>query len=129
MQIVTAATNVKTGDKIPLALNGATLAGGTVIKNGKLRGVASNGMMCGGEELGICENQYAGASVDGVLILEQNAEVGRDIKEIVGLDECVIDVAVTFNRPDANSVVGIAKRGGSSIGKKIHASRNGFRHR
>ena len=65
LQIVTAATNVKTGDKIPLALNGATLAGGTVIKNGKLRGVASNGMMCGGEELGICEDQYAGASVDG----------------------------------------------------------------
>lgn len=119
LQIVTAATNVKTGDKIPLALNGATLAGGTVIKNGKLRGVASNGMMCGGEELGICEDQYAGASVDGVLILEQNAEVGRDIKEIVGLDECVIDVAVTFNRPDCNSVVGIAREAAVALGRKF----------
>lgn len=100
LQIVTAATNVKKGDKIPLALNGATLAGGTVIKNGKLRGVASNGMMCGGEELGVCEDQYPGASVDGVLILDQSEEVGRDIKAVVGLDEWVLDVSVTFNRPD-----------------------------
>lgn len=53
--------------------------------------------------------------MDGVLILEQNAEVGRDIKEIVGLDECVIDVAVTFNRAQyATASCGIAREGAGS---------------
>lgn len=119
LQIVTAATNVKKGDKIPLALNGATLAGGTVIKNGKLRGVASNGMMCGGEELGVCEDQYPGASVDGVLILDQSEEVGRDIKAVVGLDEWILDVSVTFNRPDCNSIVGIAREAAVALGREF----------
>lgn len=119
LQVVTAATNVKKGDKIPLALNGATLAGGTVIKNGKLRGVASNGMMCGGEELGVCEDQYPGASVDGVLILDQSEEVGRDIKAVVGLDEWILDVSVTFNRPDCNSIVGIAREAAVALGREF----------
>lgn len=121
LQIVTAATNVNVGNKIPLALNGATLVGGTVIKNGKLRGVASNGMMCGGEELGVCEDQYPGASVDGVLILDDATEIGRDIKEIVGLNDYVLDVAVTFNRPDCNSIIGIAREAAVALGRKFSA--------
>ncbi len=111
-QICTAATNVFVGAIVPCALDGATVlheGGVQKIKNGKLRGVASEGMFCSGEELGINDDFYAGAEVNGILILEENTPLGADIRPIVGIDDYLFDIAVTANRPDCQSVFGIAR--------------------
>ena len=111
LQIVTAATNVHPGDVVALALDGASLPGGTKIRSGKLRGAESQGMMCGGSELGVTDAVYAGASVDGVLILheEDREPLGRDVKEVLGLNEILLDVSLTANRPDCQSIFGLAR--------------------
>lgn len=122
VQICTAATNVFVGAKVPAALNGATVLhdGGIMkIKNGKLRGVPSNGMMCSGEELGINEDYYPGADVYGILILDENTPVGADIRKVVGLDDYVFDIAVTANRPDCQCVLGIAREVAAVLRKPL----------
>lgn len=121
-QICTAATNVFVGAKVPAALDGATVlhAGEVVkIKNGKLRGVASEGMMCSGEELGINDDFYPGAEVYGILILDKDVPVGADIRSVVGLDDYIFDIAVTANRPDCQSVLGIAREVAAVLGKPL----------
>ncbi len=112
-QIVTHATNMKVGDNVALALEGANLPCGVSIKNGELRGVASNGMFCGGDELGINDSIYPGASVDGLLILAPDCVPGTPIAEVLGLNEVVLDVNVLPNRADCNSIYGIAKEIGA----------------
>ncbi len=112
-QIVTHATNMKVGDNVALALEGANLPCGVSIKNGELRGVVSNGMFCGGDELGINDSIYPGASVDGLLILAPNCVPGTPIAEVLGLNEVVLDVNVLPNRADCNSIYGIAKEIGA----------------
>lgn len=118
IQIVTGAQNVFEGAKVPVALNGSTLAGGIKIKNGKLRGVESNGMLCSGGELGITEEFFTNAGVDGILILPETAPIGEDIKKIVGLDDWVFDISITANRPDCESIIGMAKEVGAILGRK-----------
>ena len=111
-QICTAATNVYAGAIVPCALDGATVlheGGIQKIKTGKLRGVASEGMFCSGEELGINNDWYDGAETYGILILDENTPVGEDIRPVVGLDDWLFDIAVTANRPDCQSVFGIAR--------------------
>lgn len=108
LQIVTGANNVFEGALVPVALDGATLPNGKVIKNGVLRGVESCGMLVSGEELGINDDWYDGASVDGILILSEG-KLGQDIKELVGLNDYIYDIGVTANRPDCQSVYGIAR--------------------
>lgn len=112
-QIVTHATNMKVGDNVALALDGANLPCGACIKNGELRGVASNGMFCGGDELGINDSIYPGASVDGLLILAPDCVPGTPVAEVLGLNEVVLDVNVLPNRADCNSIYGIAKEIGA----------------
>ncbi len=112
-QIVTHADNMKVGDNVPLALDGANLPNGAVIKNGSLRGVASNGMFCSGEELCIDDSIYPGAEVDGLLILSKDLKPGTPIAEVLGLNEVVLDVNVLPNRADCNSIYGIAKEIGA----------------
>ncbi len=111
-QIVTAATNVFEGATVPCALDGATVkeeGGSRKIKTGKLRGVTSEGMFCSGEELGITDDFYDGAEVNGILILDMGTPLGVDIRPIVGIDDYIFDIAVTANRPDCMSVYGIAR--------------------
>ncbi len=108
-QIVTHANNMKVGDNVPLALDGANLPNGAVIKNGELRGVASNGMFCSGDELCIDNAIYPGAEVDGLLILDKDLKEGTPIAEVLGLNEIILDVNVLPNRADCNSIYGIAK--------------------
>lgn len=72
IQIVTGADNVAAGDLVPVALDGSSLHGGVKIKKGKLRGVESCGMLCSGEELGITDDYYPGAEVNGILILQED---------------------------------------------------------
>ena len=109
IQIVTGADNVRAGDVVPVALENSSLHGGIKIKKGKLRGVESYGMLCSGEELGITDDWYEGAEVNGILQLDKTTPLGTDIKEVVGLDDYIFDIAVTSNRPDCQSIYGIAR--------------------
>ncbi|MBE7027318.1 MAG: phenylalanine--tRNA ligase subunit beta [Ruminococcaceae bacterium] len=109
LQIVTGATNVKVGQIVPVALHGAKLAGGVTIKKGKLRGVVSNGMLCSHEELGITVEDLGYEPEYGILILNPETPIGIDIKEVFGLNENVIEFEITSNRPDCQSVIGLAR--------------------
>ena len=121
-QICTAATNVFEGALVPCALDGATVlheGGVQKIKNGKLRGVVSEGMMCSGEELGITNDFYEGAEVYGILILDENEPVGADIRPVVGIDDYLFDIAVTANRPDCQCILGIAREVAAVLKKPL----------
>lgn len=115
--IVTNDHHVKVGDKVPVALHNATLATGDVIKKGKMRGEESWGMFCGPEELGITKDYYPNANIDGVLVLSENAQIGGDIRDEVGLNDYVLDVNITANRPDCNSVLGLAREIAVALGR------------
>jgi len=110
-QIVCGAQNFKAGDKVPLILPGAALPpkagekGPFTIKVGKIRGVESHGMLCSPQELGLPDE------IDGLLILRADAKVGQPFAEYLGRSggDVVYDLEVTPNRPDLNSVIGIAR--------------------
>lgn len=118
-QICCGADNVKVGIKAPCALVGATvyatgkdhktIEGVETIKAGKLRGYDSFGMLCAGGEIGVTEDMYKGADYDGLLILDNSCENGADVKPIVGLDSVIFDIGVTANRPDCQSILGLAR--------------------
>ena len=99
--LVTAATNLKVGDKVPVVLPGGHLQPGTVIQAVDFRGIRSEGMLCSGAELGIS------ADADGIYVMEKEAPVGRELRDYLG--DAVIDFDLTPNRPDCLSVVGIAR--------------------
>lgn len=101
-QIVCGATNYKVGDKVPLALPGAELPGGLKIKESKLRGELSQGMMCSGKELGMGEDQA------GLLILAADAPLGKKLHEVIPTDT-LFDIEITPNRPDLLSYLGLAR--------------------
>lgn len=109
LQIVTNAKNIKVGDLVPVSLDGAILADGMQIKKGKLRGVDSDGMFCGGEEIGITEEYYDGASFDGVLVFHDDFPLGADVSELLNTKDVVFDIGVTANRPDCQSILGLAR--------------------
>lgn len=111
IQIVTAAKNMKEQDIVPVALHGSTLYGGLKIKKGKLRGVASYGMFCSEEELGLAEENTA----TGLMILPEDTKIGEDIKDILGLKSETIDFEITSNRPDCLSVLGIARETAATL--------------
>jgi len=109
IQIVTGADNISEGDLVPIALVGSKLPNGMKIKKGKLRGVASFGMMCSGEELNLSESDYEGAGEYGILILKDEPAVGTDIKDILGMDDAMFEFETESNRPDCLSIIGIAR--------------------
>ena len=120
LQIITNATNVSVGDIVPVAVDGATLATGDKIFNGKLRGEPSYGMFCGGEEIGIDDNFYDGASGDSVLIFnEKNLPLGEEVRDLLALKDCVFDISVLANRPDCQSVLGIAREIAATLKKPL----------
>ena len=116
-QIVCGAQNFKAGDKVPLILPGASLppkAGEKepfTIKVGKIRGVESHGMMCSHEELLLDPEAIGHKKEDGLLILREDAKIGQPFGEYLGRSgsDVVYDLEVTPNRPDLNSVIGIAR--------------------
>ncbi len=109
VQIVTGASNVFEGAYVPAALHDSLLPNGTHIKKGKLRGVPSNGMLCSGEELCLKESDYPGAEVYGILIMDDKYPAGTDMREVLHLNDIVIDFKITANRPDCQSVLGVAR--------------------
>ncbi len=103
LQIVCGAPNAEVGTKVPTALVGAVLPGNFKIKDAKLRGVPSSGMLCSAKELGINED------ASGLMILDNQFEVGADFRELYDLDDTVLEIDLTPNRGDCLSVVGVAR--------------------
>jgi len=101
--IVCGASNYKVGDRVPVAIPGAVLPGGFKIKRSKLRGVASDGMMCSGKEIGACEDAA------GLLILDGRPELGTPINDVLTDSDTIFNLEVTPNRPDCLSHIGIAR--------------------
>ena len=103
LQIVCGAPNVRVGMKAPVATIGAVLPGDFKIKKGKLRGVESQGMLCGASEIDLEDK------LDGLLELPADAPVGVNVREYLDLDDHVIDISITPNRGDCFSIRGIAR--------------------
>lgn len=89
------------------------------IKQGKLRGYDSYGMLCSGVELGLNEDLYPGAGYNGLLVLPEDAKAGDDVKPILGLDDWIFDIAITANRPDCQCIYGMAREVASVLGKEL----------
>ena len=119
LQVVTNAADIHEGDIVPVALDGAKLANGLTIKSGELRGVPSYGMLCGGAELDADDSDYPGASKDAVLVFDKDTPLGINVNLILGRDEIVLDIGITANRTDANSVYGIAREVAAVTGKPL----------
>lgn len=128
-QICCGADNVKKGIKAPVALEGATVyatakdhvtvEGVMTIKKGKLRGIESYGMLCSGVELGVNGDMFEGADYNGLLILPSSCKNGEDVKPILGLDDYIFDISVTANRPDCQSILGIAREVAAVLKKPL----------
>lgn len=127
VQIVTGAQNISVGDFVPVALDDSFLPDGTHIKAGKLRGEDSFGMLCSGGELGLTEADYEGAEVNGILILKGEHKTGTDIREVLGLNDTVIDFSITSNRPDAGSFLGLAKEISVVLGTEFKAPETNYK--
>ncbi len=128
VQIVTGASNVKEGDKVPVVLDGGRVAGGhdgvktpggIKIKKGKLRGVPSYGMMCSIEELGSTKEMYPDAPEHGIYIMPEDAVIGSSAIEALGLNDVVFEYEITSNRVDCYSVVGIAREAAATFRKEF----------
>ena len=119
LQIITAATNVFVGAIVPVALDNSTLYNGEKIKTGKLRGLTSYGMFCSGEELGINDDWYEGASVNGILIFKEDYPLGIEVKELLELEDVMFDINVTANRPDCQSILGLAREVAAVLNKPL----------
>lgn len=129
LQICCGANNVAKGIKAPVATIGATvyatakdhvtIEGVITIKKGKLRGIESYGMLCSGVEIGVNGDMFDGADYNGLLILPDTWTNGADIKPLLGLDDYIFDISITANRPDCQSILGIAREVAAVLGKPL----------
>lgn len=129
LQICCGADNVAKGIKAPVALVGATvyatakdhvtIEGVMTIKKGKLRGIDSYGMLCSGVEIGVSGDMFEGADYNGLLLLPADWKNGEDVKPLLGLDDYIFDIGVTANRPDCQSILGIAREVAAVLGKPL----------
>ena len=121
LQIVTGANNIKVGDIVPIAKDGAELPGEVKIKTGKLRGIDSCGMMCSVGELDLDIADYPGQIEHGIMILDKKLEkdLGKDIVEVLQLKEDIFDFEITPNRPDCLSIEGIGRETAISLNKEF----------
>ena len=118
-QIVCGAPNARAGLKVIVALPGAKLPGGE-IKNGVIRGVESNGMLCSLLELGVDAKSLTDYQKAGIEELGEDAEVGnKDVLGYLGLDDVILDVGLTPNRNDCLAAFAMAKETGAILNKKV----------
>jgi len=103
LQIICGAPNIKVGQKVPVAMIGAEMAGGLIIKKAKIRGVESYGMICSESELDLSSEH------DGILVLDTNAKIGTDIATHLDYNDFILDLEITPNRGDALSAIGVAR--------------------
>ncbi|BDG06803.1 phenylalanine--tRNA ligase subunit beta [Anaeromyxobacter oryzae] len=113
LQVVCGAKNYAVGNVVPLATVGTTLPGGTKIEKAKLRGTESFGMLCSARELGLAED------ASGLLILPKDVKPGTPIAQALGLEDVLLEVNVTPNRPDCLSHVGIAREVAAILGQRV----------
>jgi phenylalanyl-tRNA synthetase beta chain len=102
-RVVCGAPNVHAGMVAPFAAAGATLPGGLTIERRTIRGQVSDGMLCSARELGLGDDH------DGILDLDATVAPGTDVRELLGLDDVILDLSITPNRPDAMCIIGIAR--------------------
>jgi len=113
LQIVCGAPNVRTGMKAPLALEGARLSAGDVIRKAKLRGVESAGMLCSARELGLSDEH------EGILELPDELVTGSPLRDALLLDDTILTLNVTPNRGDVLSVIGVAREVAAILSRKL----------
>jgi phenylalanyl-tRNA synthetase beta chain len=113
LQIVCGAPNVAVGMKAPCALTGAVLPGGLTIKATTMRGVESEGMLCSARELGLTDDHT------GLLPLPTDAAPGRDVRDVLALDDHILTIKLTPNRADCLSVVGVAREVAAITGAQL----------
>ncbi len=128
VQIVTGAQNVKKGDFVPVAKHKSTvLHEGKPVKitKGKLRGVASNGMLCSLEELGLTTHDFPYAIEDGIFILGDDCDrtIGLDIRKAIGFDDTCVEFEITSNRPDCMSVIGLARETAATFNTELRVNK------
>ena len=121
LPIVCGAPNMKPGDVVALATVGAVIPGGYTIKSSKIRGEASEGMLCSEDELGI------GPDASGLLILPPETPLGKNLVDVLDLRDTVLDIGVTPNRADCLSIVGIAREAAVLCGKKLRYPKIAFK--
>ena len=119
--ILTGADNVFVGAKVPAALVGAKLPCGLEIQPRKMLDMMSYGMLCSGQEMCLDANWYPGADVNGIMILAEDAPLGMEMKKYLELDDYLFDISITANRPDCQSVIGIAKEVAAFLKKPFKA--------
>ena len=119
--ILTGANNVFVGAKVPAALVGAKLPCGLDIQPRKMVDMMSYGMLCSGAEMVLNEEWYPGAGVNGIMILAEDAPLGMEMRDYLELDDYLFDISITANRPDCQSVIGIAKEVAAALNKPFKA--------
>lgn len=132
VQIVTGAQNVSAGDFVPVAKHKSTvLHDGKPVKitKGKLRGVASNGMLCSLGELGLTVNDFPYAIEDGIFLLGDDCDrtIGMDIKKAIGFDDTKVEFEITSNRPDCMSIIGLAREASATFIKPLNIKKPEFK--
>lgn len=132
VQIVTGAQNVSEGDFVPVAKHKSTvLHDGKPVKitKGKLRGVASNGMLCSLGELGLTAHDFPYAIEDGIFILGDDCDrtIGKDIREAIGFNDTKVEFEITSNRPDCLSVIGLAREAHATFNVPLNVKEPAFK--
>ena len=117
VRVVCGAPNIHAGMVVPLATVGGRLPGGVEIGKSKIRGETSLGMLCSTRELGLGDDH------SGILAIDAEAELGTDVREVLGLDDVVFHLSLTPNRPDAMGIVGIARELAAHFGLPFDGSR------
>ena len=115
VNIVTGAPNVSEGIYVPIALVGAKLPGDVVIEKTDFRGVESEGMLCSLKELGYNDNVISKSTKDGIFIFNEEVDLGADVVDILGLNDEVIELEITPNRPDCLSIIGMAREASATF--------------
>ena len=119
VQIQTGAQNVKLGDIVPVATLGAELPNGMKLKKVKMADVYSYGMLCSAAELGIDNKLLLPEQREGILILSPDTPIGKDIKDVLGLNDTVLDIDLTANKQDCFCMTGIAREAAAVLGKTM----------
>ncbi|MBM7584897.1 phenylalanyl-tRNA synthetase beta chain [Bacillus pakistanensis] len=119
VQIICGAPNVASGQKVAVAKVGAVLPGNFKIKKAKLRGEVSHGMICSLQELGVESKLVPKEHAEGIYVFHEEAEVGADVVQELGLDDAVLELGLTPNRSDCLSMMGVAYEVGAILGVGI----------
>jgi phenylalanyl-tRNA synthetase beta chain len=113
LKVVCGAKNIAAGDVVPVALEGAVLPGGMEIRRAKIRGEESMGMLCSERELGVADNH------EGILHFPADTPVGTPVAQLLGLDDVVLEIEITPNRPDCLSHLGLARHASAMLDRPL----------